>query len=288
MTLLFPPQEVFRKATHKELTLACASRIGIPIPATQYPQSIEDVEICRNMRFPVVLKMAHHEFPPGTKVFRHKALRLENLEALRQVLGKLPPGQFPMVQEFIPGHGVGMSMLIRNGKTVLAFQHRRLRESPPEGGVSVFCESMPLDPQLLRQSEQLLGEMGWEGVAMVEYRGDPAIGRYALMEVNGRFWGSLPAAVHAGANFPFLLYSTSITQALPGSLPDYRVGLRARSLAGDTKWLWSVLRSRTRPPIPAIAEYLAGFHPAVRYFIWASDDPKPAIMNFLDRFWRHR
>ncbi len=284
--LLFPPPEVFRRATHKNLTLECARSIGVSIPETAYPQSMEDLETCRRLRFPVILKMSHHEFPPGTKVFQHKALRVETIEDLRRVLGQLPPGQFPMVQEYIPGGGSGVSMLIRNGKTVLAFQHRRLRESPPEGGIGIFCEAMPLDPKLLDQSEMLLARMGWEGVAMVEYRGDPETARYTLMEVNGRFWGSLPTALHAGADFPFWLYATSFPAALPPPTLEYQLGLRARSLAGDTKWLLSVLRGRKESAAQALGQYLAGFHPSTRYFKWAWDDPKPPMMNFLGRFWR--
>ena len=101
-----------------------------------------------------------------------------------------------------------MSMLVRGGKTILAFQHRRLREFPPEGGIGVLCEALGPQPDLVEHSRRLLQEMRWEGVAMVEYRMDPATGRYALMEVNGRFWGSLPTAIHAGADFQFWLYQT--------------------------------------------------------------------------------
>jgi hypothetical protein len=49
-----------------------------------------------------------------------------------------------------------------------------------------LCVSLPLSrhAELMRQSVALL-RAGWEGVAMVEYRYDPASGRAALMEVNG-------------------------------------------------------------------------------------------------------
>jgi predicted ATP-grasp superfamily ATP-dependent carboligase len=283
-TLLFPPQEIFEKAVRKDLTLACAARVGIPAPATAYPQSMEEVENFRDLQFPVVLKLAHRQFPAGTRVaFQHKYLIVTSFEELRATLAKLPPGQYPMIQEYVPGGGVGMSMLVRNGKAVLAFQHRRIREFPPEGGIGVMCESISPESKLLEQSAALVTEMAWDGVAMVEYRRDPKTGRCVLMEVNGRFWGSLPTAVHAGADFPFWLYRTSF----PGTpLPsqDYQAGLRARSLAGDTKWLLAVLHERKRPALRAIGEYLAAFRPSTRYFMWAWDDPKPAIGNFLERF----
>ena len=285
-TLLFPWQETFEKAVRKDLTLDCARRVGIPVPETMHPQTMNEVDDCRRFRFPVILKLAYHQFSGGpASAFRHKYLRAETFEELREILADIPPGQFPMVQEYIPGSGLGVSMLVRDGKAVLAFQHRRIREFPPEGGVAVMCEAVPLEPKLFEQSQALLAEMGWDGVAMVEYRRDAQSGRYALMEVNGRFWGSLPAAVYAGADFPFWLYRTSFPGA-PPSPRKYRIGLRARSLAGDTKWLLTVLRAGSRPVLQAVGEYLASFRFSTRYFMWAWDDPKPAVYNFVRRFWK--
>jgi predicted ATP-grasp superfamily ATP-dependent carboligase len=284
-TLLFPPQEVFDKAARKDLTLSCAKHVGIPVPETAYPQTIEELERCQ-LRFPVILKPAHRQFPAGTTMmFQHKYLRVDTIEELHRTLAELPPGQFPMIQEYIPGRGVGVSMLVRRGKAVLTFEHLRVREFPPEGGFGVLCEAVAPEPKLREQSEALLAEMGWDGVAMVEYRVDPATERYALMEVNGRFWGSLPTAIHAGADFPFWLYRTSFPNPpLPPS--EYRVGLMARSLAGDTKWLIAVLRSGKGRASRAILEYLASFHPSMRYFMWAWDDPRPPISNLIGRFRR--
>ena len=47
------------------------------------------------------------------------------------------------------------------------------------------------------------------GVAMVEYRYDPASRRYVFMEINGRFWGSLQLAIDAGVDFPALLVAAT-------------------------------------------------------------------------------
>ena len=285
-TLLFPPEEIFRRATHKDITLEHARGIGVPVPESACPQSLDELEQCRSLRFPVVLKMAHHEFNGAPIVFPHKSLRVETFEELQRIMAPLPPGQFPMVQEYITGRGVGMSILMRGGRAILAFQHRRIHEDPPRGGIGVLCEALAPEPELLKMSERLLASMCWEGVAMVEYRGDWETGRYTLMEVNGRFWGSLPTAIHAGADFPYWLYRTSFPGAKPLPAVEYRAGLRARSLAGDTKWLWSVLRGGEEQPLRAIGAYLGAFAPSMNYFLWAGDDPQPAARNLFGRFWK--
>ncbi len=282
--LLFPPQEIFERARKKHITLEYAARLGLRIPLTLRPQSLAETEACKALPYPVVLKMSHRDLPPERRMeFPHKSLLVRSYAELIEVLRPLTPGCYPMVQEYIPGHGVGLSVLMRKGKALMAFQHRRIREYPVGGGVSVYCESMPPDRQLASWSERLLKEMDWEGVAMVEYRGDEAAGGFALMEVNGRFWGSLPLAISAGADFPFWLYRTSLSSA--GELPpaDYRTGIRMRSLAGDTKWLLDTVRTSPAQLPSAVWSYVSAFRPGTRYFVWDWRDPMPSICNAMSR-----
>ncbi|CAN7618921.1 hypothetical protein [Massilia sp. LjRoot122] len=75
---------------------------------------------------------------------------------------------------------------------------------------------------------------------MVEYRHDPATGESALMEVNGRFWGSLPLAYHAGAEFPFLCYQLlGNNEAVANT--TYRSGIRCRYMVPETRRLVRIL-----------------------------------------------
>ena len=97
-----------------------------------------------------------------------------------------------------------MFALFDRGRLVAEFSHRRLREKPPAGGASVLSESLPVDPRLREFALRMLGPIGWHGVAMMEYKQDRRTGDFVLMEVNGRFWGSLELAVAAGVDFPFL------------------------------------------------------------------------------------
>ena len=51
--------------------------------------------------------------------------------------------------------------------------------------------------------------MDYTGVAMLEFRKNFDKNESVLIEINGRFWGSLPLAVAAGADFPYYLYQLS-------------------------------------------------------------------------------
>jgi predicted ATP-grasp superfamily ATP-dependent carboligase len=147
-----------------------------------------------------------------------------------------------LVQEFVEGQGAGIFALYHHGHAQAFFAHRRIREKPPSGGVSVLSESITPDPVQLAHARALLDTVDWHGVAMVEYRVAPD-GTPWLMEINTRFWGSLQLAVDAGADFPWLLYRYAMGDETPPK-EDYASGRRLRWLLGDLDHLYLVLRDR--------------------------------------------
>src|SRR5258705_11049078 len=113
-----------------------------------------------------------------------------------------------------------MFALFDRGRLVAEFAPRRLREKPPAGGASVLSESRPVDPGLRDFAVRMLGPLGWHGVAMMEYKQDRRNGECVLIEVNGRFWGSLELAVDAGVDFPFLAFQLA-RGIRPAAPPSY-------------------------------------------------------------------
>jgi predicted ATP-grasp superfamily ATP-dependent carboligase len=135
--------------------------------------------------------------------------------------------------------------LYDHGTPIAFFSHRRLREKPPWGGVSVLSESTPLDPILLTHARALLDAVTWHGIAMVEFKvaddGTPY-----LMEINTRFWGSLQLATDAGVDFPWLLYNLACgTPIAPVS--GYKTGCRLRWILGDLDSLYLTLQDNRIP-----------------------------------------
>jgi len=283
--LLFPPSDAFDLALYKDKTLMLAKEIGVPIPRTEYLNSGRDVAQCSTMRFPVVLKPRHRDIRTGPdRILKFKTDYVSSYEDLVKKIGEFEKqGEYPLVQEYCEGVGVGIKMIVRDGKPIITFQHRRIREYPPAGGGSVFCASTPIDAMLADYSLRLLQAMHWEGVAMVEFRYDTAMRKAALMEVNGRFWGSLPLALHAGADFPYILYKSSVSSSALAYPSSYQIGVRCRTMAGDTKWLLAQVMESPKMAFKYVAEYLRAFSPGTKYYGWALDDPVPPLMNFLLR-----
>ncbi|MFM2449122.1 MAG: hypothetical protein RIS44_1572 [Pseudomonadota bacterium] len=293
LRLVVPQSRQLALVLDKEKTLALAKEVGVPVPQTVLPGSATDPGL-NQLRFPVVLKWADPEKVSGllqaARLPLHKAEFAMDLQALQRALQRYDGvGHWPLVQEYAPGQGLGQFFYMHQGQALRVFQHRRVAEWPPEGGYSSVCDAVPLTEhtELQALSHKLLCAMQWEGVAMVEYRHDPATGRSVLMEINGRFWGSFPLAVHCKAGFAVLSHAVGGLGQVP-PLPQMRTDLRCRMVLTEVKRL---LRITLKPgqikdpmfkvrPLYEWLRFVGDFlKPNVRYFLWSLDDPKPWLAD---------
>jgi predicted ATP-grasp superfamily ATP-dependent carboligase len=227
-------EEQIDKVQDKRHVLLLAQQLGIACPETSMLHDGESLaDVASRVRYPVVIKprfswwLQNGEWASGNVQYVHDP---QELRAKYHESNLLIPS--PLVQEKIEGEGRGVFLLSWNGELKAAFCHRRLREKPPWGGVSVYRESIPFDQELVRKSFTLLQAIGWQGPAMVEFKVDRRDGEPKLMEVNGRFWGSLQLAVDAGINFPLMFYRLAKGEDVPCQF-SYKVGVKSRWLLGD-------------------------------------------------------
>ena len=127
---------------------------------------------------------------------------------------------------------------------------------------------------------------------MVEWKCGPE--GAVLMEINGRVWGSLPLAVHSGMDFPRRLADLHLYGAPRDAEPatGYQVGVRARDLELELKWIASVLLGRRRHPyLPGprrrdvLGAALSLLDPRIQSDVQSRDDPAPgrALLRTLIR-----
>ena len=227
----FAPAALIDRAADKVDVLETAARLGVPVPRSivlRHPGAIPE-----SLAYPVVVKPWRSRIPTPDGWMSTSVSYASDRAALERDLAGRGAHEFPvMLQERIDGPGVGVFACYDRGTCVALFSHRRLRERPPWGGVSVLSESAELPPAAAAHATRLLDELGWHGVAMVEFKHDLRDGLPKLMEINGRFWGSLQLAIDAGVNFPALLMQT-LESATPTPQPPYRIGVRNRWFWGD-------------------------------------------------------
>ncbi len=103
------------------------------------------------------------------------------------------------------------------------------------------------------------------------------------MEINGRFWGSLPLAYHAGATFPSLCYRLLGMGEAVDNAP-YLSGIRCRYMVPETKRLIRILFGQRHiadktvvfQRLPTLLGYCADFlRSDSRYYVFETRDPRP-------------
>ena len=146
--LAVPSLEAFDLVSNKWTLVERASLCGVPVPRTVYLQDATGLRaIAERIEYPAVVKPVRSRIPSGngwTPTSVHYARSKAELERLYRELEYL--AAWPsLIQQRIDGPGAGVFLLFDRGQPIADFAHRRLREKPPAGGVSVLCESVPVD-----------------------------------------------------------------------------------------------------------------------------------------------
>lgn len=184
--------EIMQIASNKEKTMQLAEKLNISIPI-EY-NSIRKIE-----KFPIVAKGI---FESGHIHYINSTEDLQQIDFEDYIL-----------QEYIPGEGYGFYALFNHGIVRAYFMHKRVREYPITGGASTCAVSF-YDENLKQAGLRLLESLHWHGVAMVEFKKDARDGKFKLMEINPKFWGSLDLSIASGMNFPVLI----VKMALQGDI----------------------------------------------------------------------
>jgi predicted ATP-grasp superfamily ATP-dependent carboligase len=287
-------KDSYLKASDKAETIRLSQKLDIPTPKTFFINKLNDLGDVKNeLKYPVVIKPQQSKSlgPDGwIDLGVDYASSFDELTRKMERYKNLP--SLPMIQERIFGPGIGAFLLFNRGVERAVFFHRRIREKPPSGGVSVLRESISPDPIIREYSVKILKELNWHGVAMVEFKVDGRDNTPRIMEINARFWGSLQLAIDAGVDFPFMLYKM-ITEGDVPPVFDYKTEVKLRWLLGDQDHLLiRVFKSDAVTKLPpgypgrlaTLIEFLKFYQRGMNYEILKSNDPGPFLMELKEWF----
>jgi predicted ATP-grasp superfamily ATP-dependent carboligase len=266
--------ETIRWSWDKRNTYELADSLGIPAPRTWQPTSLDRLEEIDGSP-PFAIKPAIKErFFYATKA---KAWRADDTKELRdrvtQALDIVGPGEV-LVQELIPGDGrqqYAYCALYDEGKPVATMVARRLRQHPPDfGRASTYVETTDAPP-VEEHSERLLGQIGFSGLAELEFKLDPRTGEFKLLDFNARTWGYHTIAGKAGVDFPYLLFRHQLEQRIAPQRA--RIGVRwVRILTDLPTAVAEILHGRL-----GANDYLRSLRRAHVEAVFSREDPLPGL-----------
>lgn len=277
--IALPPRDAVVAASDKYQTIELARRLGISVPRTWLLKTESDVATVPELSYPVVVKDRFSvRWKDGKATFGSVSYVFGREELQRKIAERLRAAGDVLIQEFVGGVGIGISFFVAQGETFLPFAWERVREVDPRGSASSCRVSIPVDGNLGEVSSQLVCTIGFQGIAMIEYkkaRNGPAV----LMEINGRPWGSIGLAIASGIDYPRYLIDWYLRGALPPKTLPYRTRITCRRLVGELTHLSNIRNGKPEkwpgeyPEFwSTLAKVAIPWYPGMRYDdVWLSD-----------------
>lgn len=276
--------ETFVAANDKKRIADLTEELSIPAPATYAPESLDDVESLKGkLSYPVLIKPRSTTVMDGENAFYETRISDGNYvhspDELVSRYRTLVEGHAhfkedpPLVQEVIPGEITATCGIAKDGEFTAFFQEERLRMYPISGGASALRQGI-YEPEMLEYARDIVEALEWTGPIYVEFiRSDD--GEFYLLEVNGRYWGSVGCAVASGVDVPFLHYLQfrGIDRVHD---QNYRTDVKQRRLFyTDIKWLAEKLRNGE---VGAVVPFATSFFDS-KHDVFAIDDPLPTVSS---------
>ena len=141
-------------------------------------------------------------------------------------------------QEYVPGDDTNIwsyhAVADEHGAVLDSFVGRKLRTYPPHTGESSFIE-LDRDEELSALGAEIAAKLPLKGVFKIDFKRDPASGRWYLLEINARFnlWHYLGA--RNGVNLLKVAYDYMLEGTRPAEAGRYETTYRWLSFELDAR-----------------------------------------------------
>ncbi|MFM2118924.1 MAG: hypothetical protein RL722_392 [Pseudomonadota bacterium] len=240
-------------------------RLQLPVPRTARLGDATLPAAERPSRYPFMLKparpnawhQARLDTPLGQTLSASKAWRVDDAAGLAEIGDLLlAAGADTLVQEYVPGadeaHVSVHAYVDRTGQVQALCSGRKWRIYPPHAGSGCFVQAVAL-PELEALAAELLGRIGYRGVATMNFKQHASSGDWLLLEINPRIsqWHLLPT--RAGVDLPWLAYADACGLAPSRPTGYSRTGLYYLNEAQD----WQALRIYRREGLLSLGRWAA-------------------------------
>ena len=269
-----PAADVVLTAQDKLVLARTAVDVGLHAPRTE-PADPGALDAWTG---PVVVKCRAHWRPGLRHELRIEARRYPGIAAARDRVRALGDAGFEVVlQEPVDGVLEALVGVYADGRLHGRVQQRAEGLWPTPSGVTCRARTVPVDEELAQGAEALLARLRWSGLVQLQFlRADD--GRASLIDLNGRFFGSMALAHAAGPGLADAWARLALGEPLP-PLPDGRPGVRFLWGAGDLRRAVAERRGGLVADVWSTVRELPGAVTSV----WDPSDPGPTLALVRER-----
>lgn len=265
VTLPYPGWDALEALRDKRRLAPLAAGAGLSTPEVLFEGTAAELRDAQ-VRLPAVVKPVR----PGGMIGSARVIAsAADLEGLLDGLSAEEP---LLVQEQADGGLQAIGMVVgRDGSPVARVQQASIRTWPAKAGSSSLAVTVAPDEELVARAASMLASAGYWGLAQLQFVKDGRAPK--LIDVNPRFYGSLPLALASGVNLPAAWHSVVLDR--PTGAPGvYREGVTYRWVEAD---LMAALRGSPKSVMQAAPR------PSVGAW-WSGEDPLPALALGVEAF----
>ena len=254
-----------------------ASECGLAVPWT----AVATDEALAGSHLPAIVKARLHSPPGGNSARLEVGVAHDAEEARRLIVSIRAAGGEPLIQEMVEGELCALTLLLDQEGVVLGEVQQTAHGTWPRGaGASVRAITEPVSEPTRAAAVKLLTSIGWFGLAELQFIRPPS-GEPRLIDLNGRFYGSLALAVRAGVNLPALWAGAAMERGSSrqsegnggAAFSSARPGVRYQWLEGDLRR--SLQSGAPVGQIMSCIRYSFG----AAHSIWSTRDPWPGLRH---------
>ncbi len=205
--LALPDNDLLDRVRDKGELAAMASEIGLNVPTTWRFDETPTPEQLARVDVPAIIKIPRGAGGVGmVRVDRHDELAT----AYEQIYEK--HGTLPLIQEIVEGEDICVTAICDQGRVhaLMTYRNRHKAASSAPGSVRETIAA----PAAEQATETLLSELGWHGVAQLDFMWDGESEPW-LIEINPRLFGGVFQTVASGIDFPWILFCLASGLPLP-------------------------------------------------------------------------
>lgn len=271
----FAGPTVMTRLLDKWQQFEAAQRVGVDAPrSTLLLSAVDAAAAAEEFVFPAILKPSMAQ--EGDRRLGVKLVSVRTPAELPEAYERASVCGPLLMQEYIPGkddetYYVG-SYLDAHSRPLAVFTGRRLRQYPRGFGAARSAESVWV-PEVADAGLRLLKELRFHGVSHVEFKRDHRDGKFKLIEINARHYGTHALAAASGVDLSAAAYNDALGR--PFTAPRQREGVRWVCARRDVpRSLQEILQGELSP-----REWLASLRGTRVDGVFSLDDPLPGLVD---------
>lgn len=275
--------DVVRLLADKTSFARHAEQLGLPVPRTAILGSRADaLSAARTLTFPCVLKPPTKQETWAVRTAA-KALPARDPEELVALYDRVHDWAPELVaQEWIEGDEDQLyscnCYFDRDGRPLVTFVARKLRQWPPRVGTSASGEECR-DDEVLATTLALFGSVRFHGLAYLELKRDARTGWLGIIEPNvGRPTGRSAMAEAGGVELVHTAYCDAAGLDLPAAREQRYLGTKWLDVRRD---LQAAVVARRRGELTA-RSWVRSLRGPKAHAIWSGRDPMPFVADLGD------